>query len=104
MPKKYEREIEKWKKSEEFKDKTAGDGYPKTMLTPNQYVEFREVEGEPAKMLFSTHFVRGKWKEPLTKYGNAMSGWGRNLKKQQKEKVEGLCKECKYKFKPDDLD
>ncbi|MFH1391864.1 MAG: hypothetical protein ABIH20_06135 [Candidatus Diapherotrites archaeon] len=83
MKKKYEREIERWKKSEEFKDKVAGDGYPKTMLTPNQYEEFRE-EGEPAKWLFRTHFVRGKYIE-TPKTGNAMSGWGRKARKIEKE-------------------
>lgn len=56
IAKKYVKEIESWKKKLGYKSKRAGDGYPKSPITPEQYAMFRD-EGEPAKMLFSTHYI-----------------------------------------------
>ena len=56
IPLKYQREIELWKKKESYKDKTAGDGYPKSPITPKMYAMFRD-EGETPKWLFNTHYI-----------------------------------------------
>jgi hypothetical protein len=58
IPEKYIKEIQKWKKKPIYRDKIAGDGYPKTPITPEQYVLFRK-EGEKSGVLFSTHYIRG---------------------------------------------
>jgi len=59
IPKKYSKEIIKWRNSEEAKNKTGGCGYPKTPISQSQYVMFRE-EGETPKILFGSHYVLGK--------------------------------------------
>ena len=56
ISKKYAKEIEAWKKKPSYKSKRAGDGYPKSPITPEQYAMFRD-EGEKSKDLFRTHYI-----------------------------------------------
>lgn len=61
IAKKYVKEIETWKKKEDYKEKIGLNGYPKTPITPEQYEMFRE-EGETPKILFGGHYIKGRVK------------------------------------------